>query len=136
MMNRILVVNDDPNATAAMRRLLEPAGYMVGSRSSADLKDLGLDSPDLIILDVGAASPSRFEVCRNIRQDPLTRFTPIIFLAERNGITEMREAEKAGSDLYLTKPIPATRLINMVGMFLSRDAHLARKRQEPATTPQ
>lgn len=42
---------------------------------------------------------------------------------------DMAEGEDAGSDLYLIKPVLATKLINMVGMFLSPDAPLTKKRR-------
>jgi DNA-binding response OmpR family regulator len=41
----------------------------------------------------------------------------------------MTEGEEAGSDLYLVKPVLATKLLNMVGMFLSDDTPLAKKRR-------
>ena len=41
---------------------------------------------------------------------------------------DMAEGEDAGSDLYLIKPVLATKLVSMVGMFLSDDAPLAKKR--------
>jgi DNA-binding response OmpR family regulator len=46
---------------------------------------------------------------------------------------DMTEGEDAGSDLYLIKPVLATKLLNMVSMFLSDDNPLAKKRR-PAPT--
>jgi len=54
---------------------------------------------------------------------------PVIFLTARGLVMDMSEGESAGSDLYLIKPVLATKLVNMVGMFLSTDAPLARKRK-------
>jgi DNA-binding response OmpR family regulator len=44
---------------------------------------------------------------------------------------DMAEGEDAGSDLYLIKPVLASKLLSMVGMFLSEDAPLAKKRAQP-----
>ena len=56
----------------------------------------------------------------------------MIFLTAKGLLMDMAEGEDAGSDLYLIKPVLATKLINMVGMFLSTDAPLAKKRRSHA----
>ena len=62
---------------------------------------------------------SGYDVCRAIRQQPRTQDLPVIFLTAKGLLMDMAEGEDAGSDLYLIKPVLATKLINMVGMFLS-----------------
>jgi DNA-binding response OmpR family regulator len=61
--------------------------------------------------------------------------TPVIFLTARNRLKDLLEGKAAGSDLYLVKPILATRLINMVDMFLGRDAPLAKPKRPSPETP-
>jgi two-component system phosphate regulon response regulator PhoB len=87
---------------------------------------------DLAILDVGLPGISGFEMCRRIRAAPQTRDLPIIFLTAKGLLMDMAEGEDAGSDLYLIKPVLATKLLNMVGMFLSADAPLAKRRKSGA----
>jgi two-component system phosphate regulon response regulator PhoB len=72
-------------------------------------------------------------MCRQIRTMERVRDIPVIFLTARGLVMDMTEGEAAGSDLYLIKPVLATKLINMVGMFLSSDAPLARKRRVTAS---
>jgi DNA-binding response OmpR family regulator len=78
---------------------------------------------------------SGYDVCRIIRQQPNTQDLPVIFLTAKGLLMDMAEGEDAGSDLYLIKPVLATKLINMVGMFLSSDAPLAKKRRNHSTAP-
>jgi DNA-binding response OmpR family regulator len=40
-----------------------------------------------------------------------------------------KQGEEAGSDLYLVKPVLASRLVNMIGMFLSPQGPLRSKRR-------
>ena len=56
-----------------------------------------------------------YDVCRKIRQDARTQDTPVIFLTAKGLLMDMAEGEDAGSDLYLIKPVLATKLLNMVG---------------------
>src|SRR6266850_1973873 len=81
---------------------------------------------DLVILDVSMPGLSGYDVCRKIRQEEKTRDLPVIFLTAKGMLVDMTEGEEAGSDLYLVKPVLATKLLNMVGMFLSDDTPLAK----------
>ena len=78
---------------------------------------------------------SGYDVCREIRQQQRTQDLPVIFLTAKGLLMDMAEGEDAGSDLYLIKPVLATKLINMVGMFLSSDAPLAKKRRTHPASP-
>jgi DNA-binding response OmpR family regulator len=55
---------------------------------------------------------------------------PVIFLTARGMVVDERQGAEAGSDLYLVKPVLASRLLNMVGMFLSPQGPLGRKRPQ------
>ena len=129
---KILAVDDDPTAVNALRQILTPEGLR-GDDRDRRRGGAGRCSPsgdfDLAILDVGLPGMSGYDVCREIRQQPSTQDLPVIFLTAKGLLMDMAEGEDAGSDLYLIKPVLATKLINMVGMFLSEDAPLAKKRR-------
>jgi DNA-binding response OmpR family regulator len=84
---------------------------------------------DLFILDVAMPGMSGFDLCRQIRERPATGDTPVIFLTAKGLLMDMAEGQDAGSDLYLVKPVLANKLLNMVGLFLTPDGPLARKRR-------
>jgi DNA-binding response OmpR family regulator len=128
---KILAVDDDPTAVNALRQILTQKGYDVATAADGEAALLLLTDHDydLAILDVGLPGMSGYEVCRIIRQQPRTQDLPVIFLTAKGLLMDMAEGEDAGSDLYLIKPVLATKLINMVGMFLSSDAPLSKKRR-------
>ena len=70
----------------------------------------------------------------SLRRNERTQDTPVIFLTAKGLLVDMAQGEDAGSDLYLIKPVLATKLLNMVAMFLSDDTPLA-KRRRPAPKP-
>jgi DNA-binding response OmpR family regulator len=128
---KILAVDDDPTAVNALRQILTQKGYDVTTAvdGEAALSILQQGDFDLAILDVGLPGMSGYEVCREIRLQQRTQDLPVIFLTAKGLLMDMAEGEDAGSDLYLIKPVLATKLINMVNMFLSTDAPLAKKRR-------
>jgi DNA-binding response OmpR family regulator len=130
---RILAVDDDPTAVGALRQILTQKGYAVTIAHSGEeaLTVLADERFDLAILDVSMPGMSGYDLCRKLRQDARTVDLPVIFLTAKALLMDMAEGEDAGSDLYLIKPVLATKLVSMVGMFLSDDAPLAKKRSSP-----
>ena len=127
---KVLLVDDDKLAAAAVEHVLVRSGYDVVTLDSglAALKWLETDTADLILLDVVMPGLSGFDVCRRLRDNPDTHLTPIVFLTAKDRVKDMTEGMSAGSDLYLVKPVLASRLLKMLQMFLSTDLPLARKR--------
>ena len=129
---RILAVDDDPSALDAVRQILEQQGYEVITAPDGEAAAPLLRSQtfDLALLDVGLPGlVSGYDLCRAIRQDPRTRHLPVIFLTAHGMVVDEKQGEEAGSDLYLVKPVLASRLVNMVGMFLSAQGPLRSKRR-------
>jgi DNA-binding response OmpR family regulator len=131
---KILIVDDDPLQLRAACLPLQHKGYeLVALESGEDAVDWLSDAdhvPDLVVLDVVMPGIAGFDVCRALRANSATSRVPVIFLTARRTHEDMAEASDAGSDLYLMKPIVAARLVNMVEMFLTRDAPLV-KREPP-----
>jgi DNA-binding response OmpR family regulator len=128
---KILAVDDDATALGALRQILVQKGYEVSTAPNGHeaLKALAAGTYDLVILDVSMPGMTGYDVCRKIRQEPRTQDLPVIFLTAKGMLVDMTEGEEAGSDLYLIKPVLATKLLNMVGMFLSDDTPLSKKRR-------
>jgi DNA-binding response OmpR family regulator len=129
---RILAVDDDPTALDAVSQILSQQGYEVitapdGEAAAALMKT---ERFDLALLDVGLPGlVSGYDLCRAIRDDPQTQHVPVIFLTGHGMVVDEKQGEEAGSDLYLVKPVLASRLVNMVGMFLSSQGPLRTKRR-------
>ena len=132
---RILAVDDDPTALDAVRQILGQQGYDVVTApdGEAAIALLRAERFDLALLDVGLPGlVSGYDLCRGIRQDPRTQHMPVIFLTGHGMVVDEKQGDEAGSDLYLVKPVLASRLVNMVGMFLSPQGPLRSKRKTRA----
>jgi DNA-binding response OmpR family regulator len=126
---RILAVDDDLPALQALKLNLAQRGYDVQTAGSGEdaIELIGRESYDLFILDVNMPGVNGLEVCKHIRQNPKTQNTPVIFLTAKGMVGDMMEGKEAGSDLYLVKPVLASKIQNMVAIFLSTDQPLAKK---------
>lgn len=115
----ILVVDDDAHIRALLRQELEGVGYRV--REAKDGMEAicvaKKEKPDLIILDVMMPKMSGFDVAAVLRNDPDTMGIPIIILS----IIEDRErGYRIGIDSYFTKPVDSEKLLNEIGLLMSR----------------
>ena len=84
-MERVLIVDDDPDIQRLVSYNLSQAGFQVTTAVSGRL---ALDSvqkhpPDLIILDVMLPDIDGLEVCRSLRQRDNSRRIPVIMLTAR-----------------------------------------------------
>jgi DNA-binding response OmpR family regulator len=128
---RVLAVDDDPTALNALRQILTQKGYDVTTAAGGAeaLSLIASQDFDLALLDVLMPGTSGYDVCRQIRADERTKDLPVVFLTAKGAVADMREGHSAGSDLYLVKPVMAARLLAMLGMFLSDEIPLGRKRR-------
>ncbi|MBB1126377.1 diguanylate cyclase [Thiospirillum jenense] len=67
--------------------------------------------PDLILLDVMMPDLDGYEVCRRLKNDPITRAIPIIFVSARDAEDDQTLGFNLGGVDYITKPfsIPVVR---------------------------
>ena len=103
-MQRILIVEDEPEIARALEDDLRLEGYEVeiacdGPSGAARGREPGLD---LILLDVMLPGKDGFEVCREIRKAGVN--TPILFLTARTHETEKVLGLDLGANDYITKP--------------------------------
>jgi diguanylate cyclase (GGDEF)-like protein len=122
MAPHVLVVEDDAATRGALRALLDDAGYLCdeasdGERAVAAMRDARFD---LVLLDLGLPGMSGADVHRQLRQDPRTRFMPIVFLtAHSDRQVKLAELE-AGAEDFITKPYDADELLARVGAAVRR----------------
>jgi putative two-component system response regulator len=110
---RILIVDDDPTISAFLAELLRSDGHQVqvATNGNAALKEIALQPPDLVLLDLGLPGLGGLEVCRRLKADVVTRLIPILVLTGADPTDSRIGAWEAGADEYLTKPARARDVI-------------------------
>jgi len=117
---RVLIVDDSAALRAVAGRLLTRRGYEVDAVESGEsaLRWIEEKTPQLILLDVVMPGLDGYEVCRRLRQHPLTQGVPVIMLSGRNGFLDKVQGRLAGCTVYMTKPCEAKVLCETVGNYL------------------
>ena len=109
----ILVVDDSKAARDQLRILLEEHGYTVVEASGgAEAVQLArLLQPKLMTLDVMLPDLDGFDVIQVLRNDPLTRDLPVIFIT---ATTESERGLALGGSGFITKPFTAEEVLTHV----------------------
>jgi CheY-like chemotaxis protein len=117
---RVLVVDDEPDARALIRSLLEECAAIVLTAASAAeaIALLGHEQPDLLISDVGMPVADGYHLIRQVRalSDPRGSI-PAIALTAYARAEDRRKAIAAGYQMHLAKPVEPAVLINMVSSW-------------------
>jgi DNA-binding response OmpR family regulator len=119
-MNRILIVEDDPAMSVALRDGFEFEKYGVDMASDGEegLRMASRGEHDLMILDVMLPKKSGLDVCRELRRSGGTQ--PIIMLTARGQEIDKIAGLKLGADDYVTKPFSFIELLARVEAILRR----------------
>lgn len=127
-MDKILVIDDNPEILKLVEKILKRQGYLVFCKS--DLQDLSLDDfkgYDLILLDVMlGAEYDGFELCAKIRDEILT---PIVFLTAKTMDEDLLQGFAAGGDDYIKKPFHPKELLARIEAHIRRDGRKREKRE-------
>ena len=127
MANKVLVVDDEPDAVAFVKEVLESEGYEVISAPNGvkGLSTMRSQRPDLVILDVQMPEMDGFEVFEEMRKDDALKAIPVVMLT---GIREkvgmgfsadgMKDYMGERPQDYVEKPIDPEKLKETIEKIL------------------
>ncbi len=121
MQKRILIVDDDEALATVLTYALRNEGYQVDwvNDGMKALSYLGVNRPDLIVMDIMMPNLNGLETMRITRQNELMDGVIILALsAKRLTETEARELETL-CDAYMPKPFGVEHLMNTVSQLLA-----------------
>ena len=113
---KILVVEDEPDTAEMFAEMLRLRGYRVFKSygSASAMKQLALEKPDAVVLDIMMPDISGLEVLHYMRRDPAMENIPVIIVSAKGLLSDIKAGMEAGATLYLTKPVAFTELIKGV----------------------
>jgi two-component system, OmpR family, response regulator len=119
---RLLLVEDDLELVAALRRQLEGAGFALDHAADGlDGEFMGDEEPyDCVVLDLGLPGKPGLEVLRAWRARG--NAVPVIVLTARDAWHERVDGLKAGADDYLGKPFHFEELLARLQAVIRRRA--------------
>ena len=119
-MDKILIVEDEPDMVMGLKDNLELEGYQVlTALDGPTALEVALNTcPDLILLDIMIPKLNGFEVCKQLRQKGMD--TPIIMLTAKSQEVDKVLGLELGADDYITKPFSIRELLARVKAVLRR----------------
>lgn len=122
LVQKVLVVDDEPDILELLRYNLEREGYAVFTALNGKeaIKVAKSARPDLIVLDIMMPGMDGVEVCTQLRQLPEFKNTVITFLTARNEDYSQIAGFEAGADDYINKPVRPKVFLSKVKALLKR----------------
>ena len=121
-MERVLIVDDDPDIQRLVSYNLTKAGFDIATAETGRkaLESVQKHPPDLIILDLMLPDVDGMEVCRTLRQRENSRRIPIVMLTARGEEIDRVIGFELGADDYVMKPFSPRELVLRVKSIFRR----------------
>jgi CheY-like chemotaxis protein len=119
MNKKVLVIDDDEGILSAFEAVLE-GEYTVETFSNPELLQTLHEKnlPDLILLDVLLSGADGRDICKQLKNNPLTKNIPIIMISAHPGAA--KTIKKAGADDYVAKPFEMDELLQKIAKYTKR----------------
>ncbi len=118
-MVKILVVDDDRNATILLDKFLGKRGYEVvtASNGKEGYEMFTKENPDLVLVDVMMPQMDGWMLAKKIRE---AASTALIFVTVRGSVDDKVRGFSIGADDYITKPFDLRELESRIEAVLKR----------------
>ena len=120
----VLIADDHDHSRFAERVVLEDAGFaVIEACSGFDALVLAqVSRPRVMLLDIVLPEIDGLQLTRMLRADPTLRHSAIIAVTAFLGEDYRDAAFDAGCDEFVTKPVSATHLVELVRRYVRRPA--------------
>ena len=111
---KILIVDDEEKNLKLLGLILQSHNYdfETAKNGREALEKTKEYSPDLIFLDVMMPEMDGYETCRRLREDPATKFIPVVMVTALGDQESRNKGLEAGANDFLTKPVDKTEVLN------------------------
>ncbi|HSD84510.1 MAG TPA: response regulator [Anaerolineae bacterium] len=119
----ILIVDDELETVELVRAAFKRQHCtVIGAMNGRDgLRLARKYRPTIILIDLMLPGFDGFELCRQLRADPITAHIPLVILSARESTIDQAEARTAGADHYLIKPVRIKTLVGLVEGLIAQN---------------
>lgn len=121
-MQKILVVDDEPDVASLLTLMLKSQGYEVITAGDGQdaLEKARSEKPNLIVLDIMLPKLDGYKVARMLKFDENFSHIPIIMVTAKVQEKDKKIGIETGADAYVTKPFDTTALLEKIKETLSK----------------
>jgi CheY-like chemotaxis protein len=144
MGNKLLLADDSITIQKVVGIIFANEDYelTVVDNGAAALEKARIIKPDVILVDALMPEKTGYEVCAEVRQDPVLKNTPLLILTGAFEPFDEEQAKKCGADDFISKPFESQQLIlrvkNLIELGMTRNqsggAEVAPVAAAPAVT--
>ena len=116
----ILVVDDNPTNLKVLCEAIANSGWeiLVATDGDTAIEQAEYAQPHLILLDVMMPETDGFETCRLLKENPVTRNIPIIFMTALSDTVDKVKGLSLGAVDYITKPFQTEEVLARIHVHL------------------
>lgn len=113
---RVLIVDDSLSVRQSLSQLIEDAGFDAQlARDGIEAMDMIREqAPDIVLADMEMPRMNGLELTSALRSNDSTNELPVIMITSRSMQKHRDEAEKAGVNMYMTKPFAEDLLLSNI----------------------
>jgi putative two-component system response regulator len=108
----IVFVDDDPDTCKIASTYLRKWGYKAYTADSGEvgLQLIAKHAPVVVFLDMMLPKMRGLDVCSRIKENEVSRATPVVFISAIELFEYVQEAKQRGAEAFLNKPFTAEEL--------------------------
>ena len=116
----ILIVDDHPDNLKVLTQILSQQNYKLRKAINGKmaLSSAFSKPPDLILLDIVMPEMDGYQVCQQIKENPITSEIPVIFMSALDEAFNKVKAFEVGGVDYITKPFQTKEVLARVQLQL------------------
>jgi len=116
----VLIVDDNPtNIDLLVNTLKDSYRLGIAKNGTKALEYAAKHLPDLVLLDIMMPGMDGYEVCRRLKDDPVTAPIPVIFITAMTETVSKTKGFELGAVDYITKPFHAAEVTARIRTHLS-----------------
>ncbi len=122
----LLIVDDEPHVVNLLKLSLSSGNFNIyESLSGSDaLEIIKKNKIDLVVLDLMMPGMNGYEVCKLIKENPLTSHIHVIILSAKGELRDKLQGIDVGADDYITKPFDPMEIEARINLSLKHPSTL------------
>ncbi len=118
---KVLIVEDNEQNIELLQAYLEEIPGVTTSVAHHGLEAMEIvsrENPDLILLDIMMPKMSGYEVCKQLKGNPVTRDIPIMMITALNEPSDYERGMESGADDFVSRPVNRMEFLTRVRSLL------------------